>query len=167
MKEISREGTDEGSLDHDISIGFIEDNRLVSRVIRVRNEIDHSPFFSEFLQCGLIIDECDDDISTLCYIRLFQEDEVSIIDSFLIHGVSLSSEKEVLIYLIHDLRRDRDLCLDILLSEYRHPTGNRPDEGNVADSVAITLECRCEVELISEVSVDPSLRHDLVEHDRD
>ena len=142
VKKISRKGTNEGSLDHDITIRFIEDYRLVPGIIRVGNEIYSFSLLSILFQRRFVIDQCDDDTSTLCSIRLLEENEISMIDSFLIHGVSLSSEEEVCIDLIHDLCRDGNLGFDIFLGEYRHSAGDSPDEGNTADGIAITLETR-------------------------
>lgn len=105
----------------------------------MRDEVDGIGFLSVFFQGGLIIDKSDDDISISCDIRLSHEDEISIIDSFLIHRVSLCSEEEVFIELVHDLDRYRNFGFDIFFCEDRHPTGDTSNEWNGANCEAIIL----------------------------
>ena len=59
-----------------------------------------------------------------------------------------------------------DLCFDIFLCEYRHPTCDGTDEGDIAYSYTICLEWWRYLYLVAWVSIDPSLRHELFEHDR-
>ena len=142
FEEAARKCSDEDSLDHDISVGFVEDNRLVLRVVRVWDEIGRSFFLTELFESCFIVDECDDDITISCYIRLADENEVSIVDFFLIHRVSLCSEEEIFICAIHYLGRDGNLSFDVLLGEDGHPASDRADERNPSDLVTVGREVR-------------------------
>ena len=104
-------------------------------IIRVREEICCSFLLAEFLQCCFIIDEGHHDLPIFGNVGLTNEDEIIMIDSLLIHGISLSPEEEVRICLIHNLGGYGYLGLDILFSEYRHPTCYRTDERNRANLI--------------------------------
>jgi hypothetical protein len=77
LEEISWETADEDTLDHHVSIRIIEDNRLMSGIIGVGEEVGGISFSPELLECRFIIDKRDDDFSTFCDTRLSDEDEVS------------------------------------------------------------------------------------------
>ena len=120
----------------------------------------------EFLQCGLIVDECNHYLSVRRHIRLFDEDEITILDSLLIHGVTIGTEEKILLAFRDNLGGYWDLGFDIFLCEYRHPTCDGTDEGDIAYSYTICLEWWRYLYLVAWVSIDPSLRHELFEHDR-
>ncbi len=67
----------------------------MTRIGRVRNEKYTLISHLELLECGFIVDESDDYLSVLCDVGLFDEDEVTILDSLLVHGVTIGSEEEV------------------------------------------------------------------------
>lgn len=67
----------------------------MARIVRVRDEICDISLMTELLECCLIVDESSDDLSILWDTRLLDEDKISVIDSFLIHRVSLCSEEEI------------------------------------------------------------------------
>ena len=136
-EKVSWKRTDKYSLDHDVAIGFIEDDRLMSRIIGVGHEIDTPISLSIFFQGSLIIYECDDDLPIFRNIASLDEYEISIIDSLLIHRVSLCSQEEVFITRREELRRDGDLGLDILLGEDRHTACDSTDERDAPYLIAI------------------------------
>ena len=102
------------------------------------HEIDTPISLSIFFQRSLIIYECDDDLPIFRNIPSLDEDEIPVIDSLLIHRVSLCSQEEVFIAWGEELRRDRDLGLDILFGEDRHTTGDSTDEGDAPYLIAIS-----------------------------
>jgi hypothetical protein len=133
----------------------------------VGDEVDSFSFLFVLFQCCFIVYQCDDDLTIPSDIGLSDKDKISFIDSFLIHRVSLSAEKIVLIDLIHDLCRYRDLGLDIFLCKDWHTTGDSSDERNSPYCIAITAEVRRYLEIIPRVSIEPTFSHDLIEEDRD
>ena len=94
----------------------------------------------ELLECGLIVDQGDNYLSVRCNVCLFDEDEVSILDSLLIHRVTISAEEEVLLVSRDDLGGYWDLSFDIFLCEYRHPTCDGTDERDITYGYTICLE---------------------------
>ena len=92
--------------------------------------------------------------------------ECGILDSLLIHGVTIGTEEKILLAFRDNLGGYWDLGFDIFLCEYRHPTCDGTDEGDIAYSYTICLEWWRYLYLVAWVSIDPSLRHELFEHDR-
>jgi len=129
----------------------------------VRDEIDASVYLSVFFESGFIIDECDDDFSIFWNIGTLNEDEITIFYTFLIHRVSLSSKEEVFIGRGEELRRDRNLGLDIFFCKYRHPAGDSTDERNAPYFVTIGRILRRYADVLEGISVEPSFLHDLIE----
>ena len=136
------------------------------RIVRVWDEEYTLISRLEFLECRFVVDEGNDDLPILSDLRLFDEDEIPILDPLLIHGVTISTEEEVLLVCRDDLGRYWDLGLDILISEYRHTACYRTDEWDIANSSTICLERRRDAYLIMRVAIDPSLHDELIEHDR-
>ena len=129
------------------------------------DEIGKISLMTELLECCLIVDESGDDLSILWDTRLFDEDEISVIDSFLIHRVSLCSEEKILLRSRDESSRYGDLGLDVLLGEYRHPASDRPDEWNHPDLVTIRSEVWRDTDLRETISVDPPLGDELIDED--
>ena len=130
------------------------------------DEIGEISLMTELLECCLVVDESGDDLSILWYTRLFDEDEISVIDSFLIHRVSLCSEEKILLRSRDESSRYWDLSLDVLLGEYRHPTGNRPNEWDHPDLMIIRSEVWRDTDQILTISIDPPLGDELIDEDR-
>ena len=82
-------------MDREVVREVTEDDRTMTRIVRVRDEIGEISLMTELLQGCLIIDESSDDLPILWDTGLLDEDEISVIDPLLIHGVSLCSEEEV------------------------------------------------------------------------
>ena len=137
-EKVSWKSTNKYSLDHDVAIGFIEDDGLMSRIVGMGHEIDTPISLSIFFQGSLVIYECDDDLPIFRNIPSLDEYEISVIDSFLIHRVSLCSQEEVFIAWGEELRRYRDLGLDILFGEDRHTAGDSTDERDTPYLIAIS-----------------------------
>ena len=102
------------------------------------HEIDTPISLSIFFQRSLIIYECDDDLPIFRNIPSLDEYEIPVIDSLLIHRVSLCSQEEVFITRREKLRRDGNFGLDILFGEDRHTTGDSTDEGDTPHFIAIS-----------------------------
>ncbi len=162
IKETSWKWADKYSLYHHISIWFIEDYRLVNRIAWVGDEVYAIIHLSVFFEGCLIIDEGDHDFSIFWDIGFPDEDEIPVFHSFLIHGVSLSPEEKVIIISGEELGRYGDLRLDVFLCKYRHPTGDRTDERYPSYLVTIGRILRWDLDIISSISVEPSLFHDLI-----
>jgi hypothetical protein len=88
--------------------------------------------YLELLECGFVVDECHDYLSVLSNIGLFDEDEVTTLDSLLVHGVTICSEEEVLLVRSDYLGGYWYLSFDVFLGEYRHPAGDSTDERDIA-----------------------------------
>ena len=132
---------------------------------RVGNEIHTVIHLSVFFEGGFIINQGDHDFSIFWDIRLSYEDKISIFHSFFIHRVSFSSEEEVFITRGEEFVRYGNLRFDIFFREYRHPTGDSPDERYCSYFVAIGRVLRRDFYLISCISVEPTFFHDLIEED--
>ena len=96
----------------------------------------------ELLECCFIVDEGNDYLSVVCYVGLFDENEITMLNSLLIHGITISTEKKILLVLGDYLDGYGYLSFDIFLCEYRHPACYSTDERYVAYGYAITLERR-------------------------
>ena len=131
----------------------------------MRDEIGEIPLMTELLESCLIVDESRDDLSILWDTRLLDEDEISVIDSFLIHRVSLCSEKKILLRERNQSSRYWDLGLDVLLGEYRHPASDRPDEWDHPDLVTIRAKVWRDTDLRETISIDPPLGDELIDED--
>jgi WD40 repeat protein len=103
----------------------------------MRDEIGEISLVTELLESRLIIDQGSYDLSILWDTRLFDEDEIPIIDPLLIHRVSLCPEKKILLGSRDESGRYWDLCLDIFVGKYRHPASDRPDEWDHPDLMTI------------------------------
>ena len=139
-EETSWECSDKYSLYGEAVCLAIEDDRLVTRIGRVWYEEHTLVSCLELLQCGLIVDERNHYLSVRRHIRLFDEDEITILDSLLIHGVTIGTEEKILLAFRDNLGGYWDLGFDIFLCEYRHPTCDGTDEGDIAYSYTICLE---------------------------
>ncbi len=139
----------------------------MTRIIRVRYEIDASFNLSVFFECGFIIDESDDDLPRFGDITFFNKDQVTIFYTFLIHRVSLSSEEEVLISRREKLRRYRYLRLDILFGEDRHTTGDSTDERDITYFITICRILRRYFDIFEWISIEPTFLYYLIEKYRD
>lgn len=128
---------------------MVEDNRFVSRIGRVWYEKYIFTACLEFFKRGFVVYQGDDYLSVLSCLSLLDEDEVSIFDSLLIHGVTIRTEEEKLASLSYYLRRDRYLCFDIFLCEYRHPACYSADEWDIAYGYRVRLEGWRELYLLS------------------
>lgn len=155
-KKVSWKGTDKYSLDRYISIGFIEDDWFVSRIIGVGDQGGIPCLLSKLLQGCFVVYEGNHDLTGSSGTYLTYQDEISIFDSFLIHRVALSSKEKIFFRLNEHLRRYGDLCFDIFLSEYRHPASDRADEGNISNFDTIALKLWWYLDLITTISIDPS-----------
>lgn len=122
--------------------------------------------YLELLECGFIVDKCDDHFSIFSYLCLLDEDEVTALDTLLIHRVTISAEEKILLVSRDDLGGYWDLGLDVLVGKYRHTACDRTDEWDIADGSTICLEGRGYAYLIMRISIDPSLVGELLEHDR-
>ena len=129
------------------------------------NEIHATIYLFVFFQGSFVIDEGYYDFSFFWDVGFSDEDEISVIDSFLVHGVSLCSEKKIFIICSEEFGRDGYLGLDVFLCEDRHTTGDSSYERDPTHFIAICSILWRYTELVVAVSIEPSLCHDLIQHD--
>jgi hypothetical protein len=129
----------------------------------VGDKIDTSITLSIFFESCFVIYQCYYYLATFCCISASYEHEIIVLDSFLIHRVSLSSKEEVFVRSREKLRRYRYLGLDILFCKYRHTTGDRTDKRNIPDFIAIRRVLWRYLDILERISIEPSFFHDLIE----
>lgn len=162
-KEWAWERSDKYTLDRKIVWEISKNNRLVTRVVWVRYQICKITLMTELLECCLIIDESSYNLSILWDTRLLDENQITVIDSFLIHRVSLSPQEKIFLGSRNESARNWNLSFDILISKYRHTTSNRPNEWNHPDLMTIWPKIWRDADLILTIPIDPSLGDELID----
>ncbi len=144
----------------------IEDDGTMTRIGWVWNKKHRLIFWLKLLESGLIIYQCYHDITIFWCIGLLDKDEISIINSFFIHRITLSTEKKIWGTRTKKLCRNWNLCFDIFLCKYRHTTSNRTNEWDIFYLDTIGLKWRRYLNLIMCVSIEPTLLYNLIEENR-
>ena len=127
----------------------------------MRNEGNAISEMFEFLNSRFIIDNGNDYFSVSCCVLFSYEDEITVIDSFLLHRVSLCSKEEVLIWRCCYLCRYRNICFNIFFCIDRCTAGNTSEEGNIESHLSFIIG-NTEIELSSFFSNKISLLYKTV-----
>ncbi len=158
--------SNEHTLNREIIWEISENNGSMLRIIRMRDKVSKISLVTELFEGCFIVDQCRHDLSITRNISLFYENQISIIDSLLIHGVTLRPEEKILLGCRDKTSCYWDLCFYILFSEYRHTASNRTNEWNKANIQTIRLKTRRYPYLILAIPIEISLVHDLIEENR-
>jgi hypothetical protein len=127
-------------------------------VIRMRDEVHDTLFISVFFECRFIIDHGNYYISVFIPCCSLYEYEISVLDSFLIHGVPIRSEEEILCIVSEEILGYWDMCRDILFGQHRCSTSDIPNERNTPSSIAMIGTCWIHPEGTLWTPIDPSFR---------
>lgn len=141
----------------------IEDDGAMTRIGGVWNKKHGMVFWLEFFEGCLIIDECYHDITIFWCIGLLDEDEIPIIDSFFVHRVTFSTQKEIRSTRTEKFGRNWNLCFDIFFCKYRHTASNRTNEWNIFYLDTIGLKWWRYLDLIMCISIEPTFLYNLIE----